>query len=294
LVALTAPAHAQVTNAPVDLEIFRPAMDSKGFITLNSSAILGQGDISFGLVTSYARRPLSLTGTGTVGSMPAETPTFVVENLVRPSLQAAVGFTKLPHIGFELGLVLPFAVVSGRGNPIDRGMNANNLDDRSYTFTSQGLGDLQVHPKIRLMNATRNGLGLAIIPSVIFGTGDKATFMGEGKTIFQPTAVVDTELGYLGRFRAAINAGMRIRGTTTFTDNMASFPRTVMGARSETNGGITLGNEFIGGVGLSYGIVPQKFDVVAEVYGNYGTSSTKTTAGMTSNIGPSADAIAGI
>ena len=59
-------AHAQLQNAPVDLEIFRPAMDSKGFVTVNSSAVLGQWDISFGLVTSYARRPLRFTGTGSV------------------------------------------------------------------------------------------------------------------------------------------------------------------------------------------------------------------------------------
>ena len=55
-------AHAQLQNAPVDLEIFRPAMDSKGFITINSSGVLGQGDLSFGLVTSYARKPLVLNG----------------------------------------------------------------------------------------------------------------------------------------------------------------------------------------------------------------------------------------
>ena len=34
-------ARAQLQNAPVDLEIFRPAMDSKGFVTVNSSAVLG-------------------------------------------------------------------------------------------------------------------------------------------------------------------------------------------------------------------------------------------------------------
>src|SRR5262245_8394600 len=80
-VTFAATAQAQsLTNAPVDLEIFRPAMDSKGFITLNSSAILGQGDVSFGLVTSYARRPLSLTGTGMLGTPPT-TPTFIVDNL---------------------------------------------------------------------------------------------------------------------------------------------------------------------------------------------------------------------
>ena len=37
-------------------------------------------------------------------------------------------------------------------------------------------------------------------------------------------AIVDTELGYLGRFRAAINAGMRIRGSTLdYVNNAASF-----------------------------------------------------------------------
>src|ERR1700729_3669577 len=54
-------ARAQgLSHAPIDLQIFRPAMDSKGFITLNSSAVLGQFDTSFGLVTTYARKPLSL------------------------------------------------------------------------------------------------------------------------------------------------------------------------------------------------------------------------------------------
>src|ERR1022692_730459 len=83
-------AHAQLQNAPVDLEMFRPAMDSKGFITVNSSAILGQGDISFGLVTAYARKPLTLTGTGMFGT-PAQQNKFQVGTLVTPSLQGAVG-----------------------------------------------------------------------------------------------------------------------------------------------------------------------------------------------------------
>src|SRR5262252_4589157 len=61
-------ARAQLQNAPVDLEIFRPAMDSKGFVTVNSSAVLGQFDISFGLVTSYARRPLRFTGNMMLGT----------------------------------------------------------------------------------------------------------------------------------------------------------------------------------------------------------------------------------
>jgi OmpA-OmpF porin, OOP family len=290
-------AHAQLQSAPVDLEMFRPAMDSKGFITLNSSAVLGKGDLSFGLVTSYARQPLTLYGGQTFGGQQNK---FQVGTLVTPSLQAAVGFTHLPHLGFELGLILPMAILSGQSFPSDPATAAAPNGGRDWTFTSQGLGDLQVHPKIRLMNATRNGLGLAIIPSLILPTGDKSSFFGEGQTIFQPTAVVDTELGYLGRFRAAVNGGLRIRPHhSQFTDVPASFTGpnvpVFMGADITTGAGIDIGNELLGGVGLSYGIVPQKFDVVGEVYGSYGTSSRKLNPDTTtSKLGPTAEAIAGI
>ena len=286
--------RAQLTNAPVDLQIFRPAMDSKGFITLNSSSVLGQWDFSFGLVVSYARKPLTFTGSQTFGG---QKNSFSVDNLISPSLQGAVGFTKLPHLGIELGLVLPMSVLSGSGKPNDPAMNpANPNGITEYTFTKQGLGDIQLHPKFRFLNATRGGLGLAVIPSIILGTGDKNAFLGEGKTIFQPTVVIDTETGYLGRFRAAINAGMRIRGSKSqFTDDMGSYPRLYMGMPTNTGQGISVGNELIGGLGVSYGIVPQKFDVVGEVYGLYGLDSNKIEmGGATSKLGPAAEAIAGI
>src|SRR5690348_8269819 len=149
------PAQAQLTNAPIDLQIFRPAMDSKGFITLNSSGVLGLGDISFGLVTTYAAKPLVLNGTGMFGN-PAQGNRLAVNNLITPSLQAAVGLTKLAHLGLEIGVIVPFAIASGRGDPTDPGANATStLDDKVYSFTKQGIGDVTVHPKIRLLNATR-------------------------------------------------------------------------------------------------------------------------------------------
>jgi outer membrane protein OmpA-like peptidoglycan-associated protein len=294
IAGLATPARAQLTNAPVDMQIFRSAMDSKGFITLNSSAVLGQGDFSFGLVTSYARKPLQFDGNGMFGG---EQNKFSVDNVLTPSLQAAVGFTKMPHLGIELGLVLPMTVLSGSGspnNPSANPMNPNGVTE--YTFTKQGIGDIQLHPKFRFLNATRGGLGLAVIPSVILPTGDKNAFLGEGKTIFQPTVVVDTEAGYLGRFRATVNAGMRIRGSkSVFTDNTASYPRMYMGMPTNTNQGISVGNELIGGVGVSYGIVPQKFDVVGELYGLMGLDSKKIDAmGGTSTLKPTAEAIGGI
>jgi OOP family OmpA-OmpF porin len=288
--ALAARADAQLTNAPVDLQIFRPAMDSKGFITLNSSGVLALGDLSFGLVTTWASKPLTLNAPA--GSMPAGN-RFQVGDIVTPSLQAAVGLTKLSHFGLELGIVVPMAILAGRGDPTERGIRPDSSDDKEWTFTKQGLGDIILHPKIRFMNATRNGIGLAVIPSVVLPTGDKNAFLGEGQTIFQPSVVIDSEVGYLGRFRATINAGMRIRGhNSVFVENAMSFPRTFMGAPVNTNQGISVGTEYNGGVGLSYGIVPQTFDVVAELYGLIGPNSTKIPTNE--KLGPAAEAIGGI
>jgi outer membrane protein OmpA-like peptidoglycan-associated protein len=288
------PAQAQLHNAPIDLQIFRPAMDSKGFITLNSSGVLGLGDFSFGLVTTWAAKPLVLNGTQPFGG---KNNRFAVNDVITPSLQGAVGLTKLSHFGLELGVIVPMAVLDGRGDPTDPGPSATNIDDKVYTFTQQGLGDISLHPKIRLLNATRTGLGIAVIPSVILPTGDKNAFLGEGQTIFAPSVVVDTEFGYLGRFRAGINAGIKIRGkASNFVDDVNSFPRAYMGANSNTGMGISVKNEYTGGVALSYGIVPQKFDVVAELYGLMGPNSFKIVGGAVTNekLGPAAEAIGGI
>ncbi len=51
----------QLKLASIDLQIFRPAMDSKGYITLNSSQVLGQLDFSFGLVSTWGSKVLDFT-----------------------------------------------------------------------------------------------------------------------------------------------------------------------------------------------------------------------------------------
>src|SRR5687768_3224386 len=39
----------------MDTHLFRPALDSKGFFSVNGSDILGHGNISFGLVLDYGK-----------------------------------------------------------------------------------------------------------------------------------------------------------------------------------------------------------------------------------------------
>jgi outer membrane protein OmpA-like peptidoglycan-associated protein len=300
LAAPRAEAQQQLVSAPLDLQVFRPAIDSKGYITLNSSQVLGQLDFSFGLVSTWGSRVLDLTNTaaGNVGAS-GEPRRFAVHNMITPSLQGAVGLFTLGHIGLELGLVIPLTIMSGRGYPTDPGPTDSSVDNNEYTFADQGLGDIVVHPKLRLMNAARNKLGLAVIPSIVLPTGDDKGFLGEGQMIFQPTAVLDVEFGYLGRFRIAVNGGMRIRSKEArFVDDGAMFtaPRMFQGVGgTNTNLGLRVKNEAIGGLGVSFGVVPQKFDLVGEVYGAFGMGAQKLEGGAdTGSLPPIIEALAGI
>jgi OOP family OmpA-OmpF porin len=276
----------QLTNAPVDLQVFRPAMDSKGFLTLNASQILAPKDFSFGLVTTWARRPLDFA---------AGANTFRVENLITPSFQGAVGLFQLRQVGLELGVVLPIGVMSGRARPDDPKDPMTTNDDVNFAFDAQGLGDIVIHPKLRLANASRNKWGISLLPSIVLPTGDKNHFLGEGKVIFQPSAAIDVELGKPGTFRIGINGGLRMRGAQAqFIDNPASFTHQVGGAAANTNHGIQVGKELLGGLGLSWGVVPQRFDIVGEFYSFIGLDSNKLENGASSKMKPGGEVIAGI
>jgi len=277
----------ELSKAPVDLQVFRPAVDSKGFTTLNASQVLAPGDFSFGLVLTWARKPLSFESTSDRN--------FTVNNLVTPTLFGAIGIVGRQQLGLELGLSLPVGIMSGRANPLDPKVTTTSNDDELFKFDGQGLGDIGVHPKLRISNASRNKVGLALIPSVYLPTGNKERFLGEGKLIIQPSVVVDSEFGKSGRFRMGLNAGARIRTSESrFIDDPASFSHKVNGNDENTRHGITLGNELLGGVGASFAVVPEKFDIVGEVYGQYGLTSKKIEGNNSSALPPLAEAIAGI
>jgi len=297
------PSQAQELKlAQIDLQAFRPAMDSKGYITLNSSQVLGKGDFSFGLVSTWGAKVLDFTNPAVTGG--GQSSRFAIGNIITPSLQGAVGAYSYGHFGIEVGAVVPFTILSGRAYPTDPGTAPGTNDDNEHTISAQGIGDIMIHPKVRLLNAARNSLGLAIIPSMVLPTGDKNSFLGEGQFIFQPSAVVDGEFGYLGRFRVAINAGARLRSKESlFVDDSVTDTGARhyagMAALINTGYGLRVKNELIGGVGLSFGIVPQKFDLVGEVYGQAGLGAKRIEGGVAPNynektLPPIIEAVGGI
>jgi outer membrane protein OmpA-like peptidoglycan-associated protein len=238
-------------NQAFDLQLFRPAIDSKGFITQNASETLGHLDISFGLVTTLAINPLKLFGGRTCPDQGGvnQTCEFRVHALVTPQLQAAVGL-----FGFaELGVGIPIMVLGGDRNP-------DPVVNQDQRFVQQGLGDVGLHAKLRLLNDAKTPLGLAVIASFYLPTSTKTdtegNFLGERGVTVHPTVVVDKEL--FRRLRVGINGGIRFRtgGDATFRDPFTNdFVRV---AKTEATYG----------VGLSYAMSRQRVDFVTELYGS--------------------------
>ena len=258
-----APGHARAQAGDVNINPFHHAMDSRGYLTLNASQVLGNKELSFGLVTDWGYKLLSFEGDNDT--------TMSIDNVITPTLIGAFGL-KLGGAELELGVGVPFVVVSGDRGPDFAGDPGTPNDDERFKISGQGLGNVAIHLKTRFLKTTRGPrIGLGLMGSLYLPTASESRkFLGEDKLAAQGLVIVDKELGAERRFRVAFNGGVRFRtGTTSFTDNMSAFPTDNPPSSNLTQTGKTFdtGTELPFGVGFAYAITPQKLDVLGEVFG---------------------------
>jgi outer membrane protein OmpA-like peptidoglycan-associated protein len=259
-----------------NLELFRPAVDSKGYFTVNASQPLGHLDVSVGLVGSYARDVLVLRGNGAL---------FRASDLITAQVQGALG---LFNWG-ELAVSLPVHMLFGGRGPSYVSQANSNLDS-DLTFGAQMIGDLGVHAKARILDKSKYPLGLAVLASVYAPTGPSENFLGEGSVSLRPEVILDSEFGYARRFRMALNVGALVRPSkNTFTDrgttlnvpgsnldravnggNPFCFPAPMLTMAPMTCGtgqSRSLGTQVTYALGVSGAVVPQKLELLAELSG---------------------------
>ena len=254
LLALAVPMTASAQPAgDLALDTFRPAIDSRGYLTLNASQPLGHKEVSFGLGSLAWGHKLLRFEEGTN--------TYEVKDVITATLIAAFGF----HVGpleLEIGGSLPLSILSGDRGPDELGAPGDPNDDKDYKLDGQGIGNIGLHLKTRFIKSSRPPhVGVGVVASVYFPTTDPTErFLGESKLNWQITGIVDKEFGRRGELRIALNGGIRFRPTTTFTDlgDMGAPP---------TNQTIEASAEVPIGLGVAYAISPQKFDLVGEVFG---------------------------
>ncbi len=276
------PARAQDATQPAfSLQNFRPAVDSKGYVTVNASQILGHLDFSLGLVGSYAHDVLHLEGHGAQ---------LDVEHLLTPQLQFALGLWKW----IELGVSLPVHIMFGSRSP--KFTDADPNHDDALSFSGQFVGDIGLHVKARLLNTSKYPVGLGLLFSLYAPSGDANKFLGEGQVTLRPELIVDKEFGRARRFRMALNLGALIRPSVhTYTDQGTTLagvpdvaggapfcqPATMLGLAPGDPGCGTqqaraLGSQFTYGLGLSYAVVPQRLELVGEAFGYAGAQPSSS------------------
>ncbi|MDX2090300.1 MAG: OmpA family protein [Kofleriaceae bacterium] len=251
-----AKAHAQPAGN-IDLSGYRPAIDSRGYLTVNASQVLGNKEFSFGLGSlDWGYKLLSFDN---------GTSSYSIDNIITATLIAAFG-VKIGPAELEFAASAPLRIMNG-----DRGPDANTMDgdpnnDEAFKIDGQGLGNVGLHLKTRFLKTSTAPIGLGLIASVYLPTVDpKDRFLGEEKLTPQISAIIDKEFGRQRRLRMALNAGIRLRNTTTFTQSdtthSSGLPAPVTG---ET---ITAGMDVPFGFAVAYAISKQKFDVIGEIYG---------------------------
>jgi outer membrane protein OmpA-like peptidoglycan-associated protein len=232
--------------AAQSLDEFRPAIDSRGYLTLNASQVLDHMDMSFGLGSlQWGRRLLSFE------NGPA---TYSIDNMLTATLVAAFGVNV--GVPLELGASLPFTIMNGSRGPDALGDPTTPNDDQLYRVDGQGVGDFGLHVKARL--ARMGPIGIGALASVYVPTSSsRDPFLGEAATTPQLMAIADATFG---RLRFAVNGGIRLRRETTFMD---------MGddGAPATMGSITTSTALPVGAAVAFGVVPQKVELVGEVFG---------------------------
>ena len=251
LVSLTGTAVAQPAG-DLQLDPFRPAIDSRGYLTINASQTLGHKEVSFGLGSlSWGHRLLEFQGDNGAD--------YVVNDVITATLIAAVGF-KVGPAELQFAASAPLTIVSGDRGPDDPGSPTNANDDRNFKIDGQGVGNIGLHLKTRFLKTSRPPhVGLGVIASLFLPTATAERFMGEKQLTPQLMGILDKEFGRTGRLRVALNGGIRLRNESTFTD-------TGDGGAMPTNRTITASGELPFGAGIAYAL-SKKFDLVGEVFG---------------------------
>ncbi|MCE9578208.1 MAG: OmpA family protein [Deltaproteobacteria bacterium] len=238
----------------IDLNQFRPAIDSRGYFTVNASQVLGKNELSFGLGgLDWGHAMLSFKD----GAK-----TYDIKDVIAATLIAAYGL-KFGPAEIEIGASAPFVIMSGDRGPDNPGDPGNPNDDLKYKLSGQGIGNVGLHLKTRFLKTSKGPkIGLGLIASAYLPTvSPKAKWLGEGKLVPQLSLVLDKEFGKQSELRLALNVGIRIR-SQSFTDTdggVDNAPTTGQKIEAKT--------ELPVGFGVAYAISPQKFDIVGEVVG---------------------------
>jgi outer membrane protein OmpA-like peptidoglycan-associated protein len=227
-----------------DTHLFRPAMDSKGFFTVNGADILGKDDISLGLVLDYGRTLLRVDSSQ--GNP---------DKLISHSFQGTLNFNYGLFNRAVVGLSAPLTLISGDPQTTSSGAPALPGQWNVTEVDSQSLANIALHAKVRITRV-EYGPGLALGVQVGVPTGSAAKNGGADPSFwYWPQAMFEQRFGATGRFRVGLNAGYRGHAASSTEINLK-------------DGKFKDGSRVTYGASASFRVF-EPLDLVAETYGTY-------------------------
>ena len=248
LLALCALSVGRADSAPkpndIDVQHFRPAMDSKGLITVDRSKALGTFEPAVGLYLNFAYGPLDQSIDGETYDL--------VERYGAGNLVVALGFAHIVEIAADLPVVIIRGDADGPGD----------IEE----MAGDGLGDTRLSAKVRILDRETSPVGLALAPAVYFASGASDIFATHGQgAIFAPQLILDWDLG--SRVAMAINGGVRLADRREISASVEQTQTDRSVRQLTRDDPIIVGKEVLysGGVGVT--VIHERLDLIAEAYG---------------------------
>jgi outer membrane protein OmpA-like peptidoglycan-associated protein len=255
---------AVTTGKGMDTHLFRPSMDSKGLFSTNGTEILGNNDISFGLILDYGDILLRTTYAGQSSNQ-----------LINASFQGTFQFNYGIKNWLVVGLDIPVVLMTGdaatnaAGDGVVAGWGTSQLD-------AQNLEYIGVHAKLRLLRVEK-GFGLAVgVQLGVEPTSAPHEAAADPTGFYWPQLMLERRFGSRGQLKIELNGGYR--------GHDLGNPTTL----NLRNGGFVDGNLLTYGGGFAWRIFPA-VDLVGETYGTYLVSS-----GAAAGVKPSNEVVGGL
>jgi outer membrane protein OmpA-like peptidoglycan-associated protein len=181
---------AQQVSEPdgLDVERFRPALDSQGLVVTEGGQGEKSGDLDLGCYFHYSHNPLVLRrGDEILHSLVGER--------VAADLYLAMGLTDWLGVGVDVPAVF-----------YQQGKSFDAVTGQELSLASASLGDIRVAPKITVLREERFGLALGLNIPVGLPSGDNTAFAGSPSVTFSPTLVASKHF-LKDRLLVAFNLG---------------------------------------------------------------------------------------
>jgi flagellar motor protein MotB len=253
----------------VDGAMFRSSYDTGGVFSLEGARLMPRHDVSFKLLVSYARTPLSLNvpGIGDAGD------DRILRYLV--TLDMAFGMTLTDRVALGID-VAGYRTATGdgygaRGLYAGRGQLArpstglialrplSNIDPSASPGSNAYLGDELAGPldaRFGLKLALVQGPLVAItaVGSVFLPFGDDDMLLGDRNLVFEPKLALDWRSDRVHATGLVANLGARIRERAV----LQSYDAMAMSASpSDARALLDVGSELVAGLGGSYELTPR-------------------------------------